>query len=107
MQTPLQVTFQGYEPSDSVRANIEREFERLETRDQRITSGRVTVTGPGDHHRQESGVQIHILLAMPPNENSVVSHSPSGDGRHQHVEVALKDAFAAARRQVDDLRRQI
>ena len=105
MQTPLQVTFQGCEPSDSIRANIEREFERLEAHDHRITSGRVTVIGPGDHHRQGAGFQIHIMLAMPPNENIVVSHSPSGDGRHQHVEVAVKDAFAAARRQVEDLRR--
>jgi hypothetical protein len=103
MQIPLQVTFQGCEPSDPVRASIEREFERLETHDHRITSGRVTVIGPGDHHRHGASFQIHILLTMPPNENIVVSHSPSDDSRHQNAEVAVKDAFAAARRQVDDL----
>ena len=106
MQSALQIAFQGCEPSDPVRASIEREFERLETHDHRITSGRVTVIGPGDHHQHGASFQIHILLTMPPNENIVVSHSPSDDGRHQRAEVAVKDAFAAARRQVDDLRQQ-
>lgn len=106
MQSPLQIAFQGCEPSDPVRTSIEREFERLETHDHRITSGRVTVIGPGDHHRQGASFQIHILLTMPPHENIVVSHSPSDDERHQHPEAAVKDAFAAAQRQVDDLRQQ-
>jgi hypothetical protein len=104
MTIPLQITFQGCEPSDAARATIEREFERLETLDRRITSGRVTVIAPGDRHRHGASFQIHILLTMPPNENIVVSHSPSNDGRHQHAEVAVKDAFATARRQVEDLR---
>jgi len=76
MKNPLQVVFQGCEPSDPVRANIEREFERLETYDKRIASGRVTVIGPGDHHRHGANFQIHILLTMPPSDNIVVSHSP-------------------------------
>jgi len=105
MQTSLLVAFQGCEASDSVRASIEREFERLESHDHRITSGRVSVIGPGDH-RNGAGFQIHILLTLPPHENIVVSHSPSDDGRHAHAEVAVRDAFAAARRQVDDLRQK-
>jgi ribosome-associated translation inhibitor RaiA len=105
MQIPFQVTFQGCESSDAIHAAIEREFERLETHDHHITSGRITVIGPSDHHRHGVGFQIHILLTVPPNENVVVSHRPSGDGRHEHAEAAVKDAFAAARRQVDALAR--
>lgn len=106
MQTSLLIAFQGCEPSDPIRASIEREFERLETHDRRITSGRVTVIGPSEQHRNRTGFQIHILLTLPPHDNIVVSHSPSDDGRHAHAEVAVKDAFAAARRQVDDLRQK-
>ncbi len=106
MPTSLQIVFQGCEPSDSVRASIQHEFARLETHDHRITSGRVTVIGPGDHHRHGTGFQIHILLTLPPDENIVVSHSPSENGRHEHAEASVKEAFAAARRQVDDLRQQ-
>jgi len=104
MKNPLQVVFQGCEPSDPVRENIEREFERLETNDNRITSGRVTVIGPGDHRRHGASFQIHILLTMPPKKDVVVSHSPTDKKSHEHPEVAVKDAFAAARRQIEDLR---
>ena len=38
-----------------------------------------------------------------PHENIVVSHQPSDDQSHVHVEVAIKDAFAAARHQVEAL----
>ena len=68
MKNPLQVVFQGCEPSDQARAVVEREFERIEARDNRITSSRVTVIGPGDHHRHGAGFQIHILLTMPPKK---------------------------------------
>jgi hypothetical protein len=33
----------------------------------------------------------------------IVNHSRVGDARHGHVEVAIRDAFANARRQVDAL----
>ena len=104
MKNPLQVVFQGCEPSDPVRANIEREFERLASYDDRITSGRVTVIGPGDHHRHGANFQIHILLTIPPSDNIVVSHSPTDEKSHEHAEGAVKDAFATARRQIEDLR---
>jgi len=103
---PLQIAFQECEPSDSVRKSIEREFERLEKHDHRITSGRVTIIGPSDRHRNRVGFQVHILLTLPPHDNIVVSHSPSDDDRHAHAEVAVKDAFAAARRQLDELKQK-
>ena len=40
---------------------------------------------------------------QPAHENIVVSHQPSDDQSHVHVEVAIKDAFAAARRKIESL----
>lgn len=105
MQIPLQVSFEGTEPSDAVRSAIEREVERLETHNRHIVGCRVAVIAPGHRHRHGTGFEIHIWLTVPPHENLVVDHAPSGDARHEHVEVAIKDAFAAARRQIDDLAR--
>jgi len=34
----------------------------------------------------------------------VVSHSPTDEKSHEHAEVAVKDAFATVRRQIEDLR---
>jgi ribosome-associated translation inhibitor RaiA len=102
MQTPLQVTFEGCEPSEAARAAIEREVARLEEHNNRIVGCRVSVIAPSHKHRHGSGFQVHIWLTIPPNENIVVDHGASHDARYEHVEVAIKDAFSAARRQIDD-----
>jgi hypothetical protein len=103
MQIPLQVNFEGCEPSDTARAAVEHEMERLEEHNHNIIGCRVTVIGPSHKHRHGSGFQIHIWLTLPPHRNVVVSHAQSDDARHEYVEVAVKDAFASARRQLDDL----
>ena len=77
MQMPLQVTFERSEPSDAVRAAIEREVERLETHNHRIIGCRVAVIAPSDKHRHGTGFQIHIWLTIPPHENIVVNRTPS------------------------------
>jgi hypothetical protein len=103
MQIPLQVNFEGCEPLDAARAAIDHEMERLETHNRNIIGCRVTVVAPSHKHRHGSGFKIHIWLTLPPHKNIVVNHAPSDDARYEHVEVAVKDAFAAARRQVGDL----
>jgi hypothetical protein len=103
MQIAPQITFEGSESSDAARAQILGEIARLETHNQRVTGCRVTVIAPSPKHRHGTGFQVHIWLTLPPHENVVVNHSVSDDARHEHAHVAIKDAFRAARRQVDDL----
>jgi ribosome-associated translation inhibitor RaiA len=103
MQTEPQITFEGSESSDAVRAQILSEIERLETHNHRITGCRVNVIAPSQKHRHGTGFEVHIWLTMPPHENIVVNQSGSGDARHEHAQVAIKDAFAALRRQIDAL----
>jgi ribosome-associated translation inhibitor RaiA len=101
MQIVPEITFQGSESSSAARAVILKEIERLDSHNQRITGCRVKVIAPSHKHRHGAGFQIHIWLTIPPNEEIVVSNSASDDARHEHAEVAIKDAFAAARRQLD------
>jgi ribosome-associated translation inhibitor RaiA len=105
MQIPLQVTFEGSDPSEAVRAAIEREVERLEKHNRHIIGCRVAVVAPSHKHRHGSGFNVHISLTLPPHESIIVNHDPPHDKRsaHEHIEVAVKEAFAAARRQLDDL----
>jgi ribosome-associated translation inhibitor RaiA len=101
MQTPLQISSENAELSEAVRAAIEREVERLEQHQHHITGCRVAVIAPSAKHRHGSVYRINIWVTIPPHENIVVSHQPSGDRGNVHVEVAIRDAFAAARRQID------
>lgn len=103
MQIAPEITFEGSESSDAARAQILGELERLETHNHRITGCRVKVIAPSHKHRHGTGFQVHIWLILPRHENIVVDNSASDDARHEHAEVAIRDAFAAARRQVDAL----
>ncbi len=103
MQIPLQVTFEGCDPSEAARAAIEREVKRLEKQNRHIIGCRVAVIAPSHKHRHGTGFQVHISLTIPPHENVIVNHAPSDDNRYEHIEVAVREAFASARRQIDDL----
>src|ERR1700733_11928950 len=103
MQITPEITFEGSESSPAAREVILKEIERLEPHNKRITGCRVTVIAPSQKHRHGVGFQVNIWLTIPPHENIVVNHSATDDPRHEHADAAIKDAFAAARRQVDDL----
>jgi ribosome-associated translation inhibitor RaiA len=103
MQIAPEITFEGSESSPAMREVIMNEIGRLETHNQRITGCRVSVIAPSHKHRHGTGFQVHIWLTIPPHENIVVNHSATYDSRHEYAQVAIKDAFAAARRQVDGL----
>ena len=49
------------------------------------------------------GFEVHIWLTIPPHENIVVNQPASDDARHEQAHLAIKDAFATARRQLDAL----
>jgi ribosome-associated translation inhibitor RaiA len=102
MQITPQITFEGSDSSDSARAQIFSEIERLETHNKRITGCRVKVIAP-HNHRHGTGFEVHVWLTVPPHRNVVVDHAPAHDRQHDHVATAIKDAFASARRQVDEL----
>jgi hypothetical protein len=103
MQIAPQITFEGSDSSAAARAQILVEIERLENHNQRITGCRVKLIAPSHKHRHGIGFQVHIWLTVPPHENIVVNHTGTDDARNEHARVAIKDAFAAARRQIDGL----
>jgi ribosome-associated translation inhibitor RaiA len=103
MQIAPEITFEGSESSDAARSQILSEIERLEAHNQRITGCRVKVIAPSHKHRHGIGFQVHIWLTLPPHENIVVNQSSSNDARNEYAQVAIRDAFAAVRRQVDSL----
>ena len=103
MQIPLQVSCEHTDLSEAVRVAIEHEVQRLEKCEHHITGCRVAVVAPSAKHRHGAVYRINIWVTIPPHENIVVSHQPSDDRGHEDVLVSIKDAFAAARRQIKAL----
>jgi ribosome-associated translation inhibitor RaiA len=103
MQIPLQISCEHADLSEAVRAEIEHDVARLEEHRHHITGCRVAIVTPSANHHHGAGYRISIWVTIPPHANIVVSHQPNDDRGHEHVLVAIKDAFAAARRQIDAL----
>ena len=104
MQIPLQISCENVELSEAIRTTIEREVERLEQHQHHITGCRVGVIAPSEKHRHGSVYRINIWVTIPPTRTSwsAISHPMIG----VCVEVAIKEAFAAVRRQIEALARR-
>ena len=101
MKTPLQITFRDIEHSDAIEAHIREKAGKLETFFEPIMSCRVVVEMPHQHKNQGKAFNVRIDIGVPGSE-IVVNRD-----KHEDVYVALRDAFDAARRQLEDYGRRL
>ncbi len=104
MAFPLQVSFHQIEASAALRARIAELAARLERFSSSIERARVLVLRPARHEQQGALYDIRISLAVPGAE-IVIRHNHPIDHAHEDVYVAVRDAFRAARRQLEDYER--
>ena len=101
MQIPLQITFQDMDPSPFVEAKIREKAQKLEHYHDRIMACRVVVEPLGQHHHHGNLYQVRIDITVPGGE-IVVSRDSGLNHAHEDIYVAIRDAFKAARRQLED-----
>jgi cold shock CspA family protein/ribosome-associated translation inhibitor RaiA len=107
MQVPLDITFQNSEPSEAIRSEVEKQAKRLEKFYGRITSCKVAVVAPQTRHRKGDLFKIDIRIAMPDHKDILVTKTHGDVPEHEHFAVAIKDAFGAAQRQIEDAVREL
>jgi ribosomal subunit interface protein len=101
MQIPLEIVFHNIERSPAVEAAVREHAAKLEQFANSITSCRVTIEAPHKHHQQGNLFTVRVDLHYPGGE-VVATRSPDRDHSHEDAYVALRDAFKAARRQLQD-----
>jgi ribosomal subunit interface protein len=101
MQIPLQISFRNMDASDAVEADIRDKVGRLDRFYERITSCRVIVEAPHRHHHKGNLYDIRIDITVP-GEEIVVQRSGPENQAHEDVYVAVRDAFNAATRRLQD-----
>jgi ribosomal subunit interface protein len=100
MQIPLQITVRHMAHSPALDAAIRDKVAALEHFHSHITSCRVVVSELGTHSRQGRQFEVALEVSVP-GQGSLVANR-----RHdEDVYVALRDAFDAIRRQVEDIAR--
>jgi cold shock CspA family protein/ribosome-associated translation inhibitor RaiA len=105
MHLPLQITFRNMEPSPALEGRARELALRLERFSSHIMSCHVTIEAPHRHQNQGQVYEVRIDLSVPQGE-LVVSREHSNRHSHEDAYVALRDAFRAVRRQLEDYERQ-
>jgi len=101
MQMPLQITFRHIEASEAVENNIRDHAGNLGQFYDQIMSCHVVVEENHKHHHQGRLYQVHIDVTVPGKE-LVASREPGQHHAHEDIHVAIRDAFDAIRRQLED-----
>jgi cold shock CspA family protein len=102
MQTPVDIAFRHSAPSEEIRSEIAAQMQRLEKFSPRITSCRVVVTGPQTGHRR-GGFEVELRITMPEHNEVVVDKSHADAPEREHALVAIREAFDAAVRQIENV----
>ena len=99
MQIPLQITAHDFSLSAAIEAEIREKAAKLDTYYEGIMHCRVVVEAPVGHHRRGGPYNVRIDLTVPGAE-LVVNRQADED-----LPVAIRDAFDALRRQLEDYAR--
>lgn len=101
MPMPLQITFRNMERSPAVEANVQQHAAKLERFSDRILRCEVAVEALHKHHRRGNRYHVRIDLAVPGGE-LIASRQPDDHHAYTDVYVAIRDAFQALQRQLEN-----
>jgi ribosome-associated translation inhibitor RaiA len=100
MQIPLQITYRDIPHSEALDARIREKAAKLDEFHHNVVSCRVTVEEVQRHSQRGKQFCVRLDIKVPQHEIAV------NRDHHSDVYVALRDAFAAAYRKLEDTVRQ-
>jgi ribosomal subunit interface protein len=105
MQEPLQISYRDMTSTPALDAAIQERVDKLDELFDRITGCRVLVESP--HRRHHQGRLFHVRVDLTvPGRVIVVNRERSERHEHEDIYVAIRDAFDAAKRQLEDYVRE-
>jgi ribosomal subunit interface protein len=106
MDFPLDISFRNMDPSPAVETRIREKAEKLSRFFNRIIGCTVVVEAPHRHHHKGKLYSVHIDISVP-GKDLVVDRAKPLDHAHEDVYLAVRDAFKAAERQLEDHARRM
>jgi cold shock CspA family protein/ribosome-associated translation inhibitor RaiA len=107
MTIRLQIAFEGLPASDSLRQRIRAETQKLEKFQDRIIGCRVVVRGRSRRRAHGDLYAIRVHITTSGSRDIVIDRNPDADHAHEDAYVAIRDAFNAARRRLQDRHRRL
>ncbi|HXG52435.1 MAG TPA: HPF/RaiA family ribosome-associated protein [candidate division Zixibacteria bacterium] len=129
MKIPLQITFRNMPPSEAIESHIREKAAKLESFYDRIMGCRVVVEAPHRRHHKGKAYLVRIDLTVPggelvvnrepthleaekpeplepPEKELAECREPTREAAHEDPYVAIRDAFNAAARKLQDFARR-
>ncbi|MDY6943868.1 MAG: ribosome-associated translation inhibitor RaiA [Pseudomonadota bacterium] len=106
MQSELQISYRDITPSPAIQAAVQAKIDKLERLFDGIIGCRVMIEAPHQHHHKGKIYHIRIDLTVPGAE-LVVNRDPGAHHAHEDIYVAIRDAFNAMNRQLEDYARKL
>ncbi|WP_051340536.1 HPF/RaiA family ribosome-associated protein [Azospirillum halopraeferens] len=103
MQLPLQISFRNMHASDALAYKIRQKAAKLDRLCGRLTRCDVVVEAP--HHDRRKGRLYHVRIDMTVPGGELVVRGDQCNAS-ENVHVAVRNAFDAARRRLDDWARR-
>jgi len=97
---PCHITFKGMDPSEAGRVEVRAWLDRLGPLTTPMIAGQVVIEAIDEGRRDDRRYHVRMELTMPEGVVSVGPDHPS-NGAHEDVYVAIRNAFRAARRQLE------
>jgi ribosome-associated translation inhibitor RaiA len=105
MSYPLQITFRDMAPSRVFENRIRELAQRLEKFSRHITQCTVVIQRPHQHANQGGLFDVHINVLVP-DSLIAIHRAHSVHPSHEDAYAALRDAFSAAKRKLQEYERQ-
>jgi cold shock CspA family protein/ribosome-associated translation inhibitor RaiA len=100
MQRPLQITSRDFTMTEAIEAQIRERAGSLEEFYERLTGCHVVLEAPVKHHMKGGPFSVRIDLRVPGKELSVTRQHGTD------LSIAVREAFDAAKRQLEDYARE-
>lgn len=99
MQVPLELSTRRITLSPALEAELRKRAAKLERHYDRITSCRIAVELPSNHHNEGGPYRVRVDITVPGSE--LVADKEAED-----LSIAIREAFEAAERQVEEFSRR-
>ena len=106
MAAIIQISFHNMDAVPSAETQVRARVAELEQLSDRLTACRVVLDAAHLHPRHGRIYEVRIELSVP-NGPIVVTRNPGADHAHEELSVAIRDAFDAARRRLQDHMRRM
>jgi putative sigma-54 modulation protein len=103
MHTPVEIHFHGIEKSEAIEERVQEKVSKLAKHFGGMTRCRVVLEAPHRGPQKPKVFQIKIEISLPRRRPIVVCHEREGSHANEELPLAIRDAFEAALRKVDDV----